>query len=148
MKLLCETRNQRVRENVRLRLGEVRFLPEVGLAEMTTDTWELLQNDPDKGREYAIERSRAMRLSHASSVSLLTKVDAVDTSDPLVRLERLVAELSGALGAVGAPRTDVAVELVERRAEAQRLITNVQARLRTQSHLLGVIDELLDQKVA
>lgn len=149
MNWLCERRGQKVLENPRLRLGDIHFAPQLDRAEMSAETWALLEADADKGRDYAIARSRAMRAKKSVNTTILMQPDADEapSRDPLATLEGKVRELSLLLHTATEPGTGTAIELLDRRREVQQLLLNVQARTNHAANVLGIIDELLDQKV-
>ncbi len=147
MKTLCETRGQLVRENPQLRFGEVKFVPALGRAEMSQETWELLQVDEDKGRAYAVARSRAFRNTATTAMSVLPKAEAT-RKDSLDQLERQAQDLVRLMHAIKSdPGADTSVELITRRKEIKALQLKIQARVREVGDLLSVVDELLDAKV-
>jgi hypothetical protein len=144
-----ERRGQKVRENPRLRLGEVRFVPgnsDTAKAEMSQDTWDLLQGDENMGRAYATARSRAMRQSHPSSMNLVGSAVGSAPSG-LDELETQLSGLLGALHAIDDPSEFGSTDLLRRRQAVRAQLLQIEERVRTCRTRLEVVDELVNARV-
>ena len=146
--VLNDRPGQRAVTNDRLNLGEVRFVPgRSGEAEMSRETWDLLHADPELGRRYATERARAMRKPTSSSITL-TPTPTAQKSISLEELEINLSELIRLVEAVGDPTLATTTELLTRRARARELLGVIKGRVAAAEDVLGVVEELLEAKVA
>ncbi len=147
MKVLCDRRGERVTEDQRLRLGEIRFRPDTDRAEMSSDTWQLIQNDESLARSYTIARSRALRKGRSSSMMNLISSEQRRQEDALATLESDVSSLLSALHAITDPSDFASSDLLQRRRAAKSLLLQVRARVEKVGARFEVIDELLESKV-
>lgn len=154
MRTLCDRRDQKVLEQRNMRLGEIRFVPSDqpprggmgGWAEMSAETWQLVTNDEDKGRQYTTARARAMRQSRPSLMSLLGIAER-GQPDALAALEKDIGDLLGALRAIDEPTAFTSEDLLRRRQSVRTQLLIVKSRFEEVSMRFEVIDELLESKV-
>ena len=153
MRTLFDRRDQKVLEQRNMRLGEIRFVPTDPVrggagnwAEMSAETWQLVCNDDDKGRQYTTARARAMRQARPSLMSLLGIAER-GQPDALSVLEKDIGDLLAALRAIDEPTSFTAQDLLRRRQAVRSQLLIVKSRFDEVAMRFEVIDELLESKV-
>lgn len=153
MNWLNTVRGQLVGEVPEMNPGDIRFVPgaaaadRVDRAEMSTQTWEMLQADEELGRRYLVERSQAMRKRVSTNWSITPKAIS-RTAVTLETLEEKLTELSRFIALWGGDDLATSTQLVQQRREAKAMLAHIQERVALAANQLDVVEELLTEKVA
>lgn len=153
MNWLNTVRGQLVGEVPEMNPGDIRFVPgaaaadRVDRAEMSTQTWEMLQADEELGRRYLVERSQAMRKRVSTNWSITPKAIS-RTAVTLETLEEKLTELSRFIVLWGGDDLATSADLVQQRRDARAMLTQIQERVALAANQLDVVEELLTEKVA